>query len=1029
MAGTELADPVRQLKSASSSSEQLAALKRLKTQVIGHPVRKEHLVRLGLIEGLTRVLASRSTARESQSSNAANGSGLSLNACAASPELDEVHFQAITLLGSLAQGGPSLIAPLIAASVEDLLTASLLPADRCSRIVSASLKASVNLWTAAELSVGKRGAVVLDKNKQWTSPAIARAYRGILSQTCDSPAARSQVQLVCQMIQKMIHSEDQRELFCEVGVLDSLAAHLASHYIHNQPRSSESFSSILTLLPTPPSSTTLAEILGAINTLVQPSKYRVTRLLLSPPLVPIFRFYKGQVALETRLYQPSTCVLYDIHLPVMNVPCIHYGIQKLDSNFMKAFPALGSGQLNNKTALVDLVDYERPQMSTSFDVDNGIISWLIHLMRTDKGLLRVRSARLLASIAHAEHVSRAKSNTFALLVIPLLLELMKASPFLSVSSASDSTQDPQEQAISEVPLALSELLEESSISSAMVLKAAYDAGIVKEACQYLKKTFDQFGNRAPLWSDSYEADVMDEDQSGTRTLGARGVSAGVRFLFRCREAALLLIHSIANNRPGEDKYRKALMENDVMRFIVDSLIPLNEDASAALQVHASKQKLDSSVGNPDNVLVAACRASKAMSRSVYLLRTSLIDIGVSKPAYRLVQSSSVDVQVAALAVMSNMLVDCSPMRQAILDDGALPLLCKLARSNDTQVKAGSLRALKNLVGQAPSEVKQACCEELGMNWLVSVIEGSNGLVSSSQSTSAASTHASINPASNFVGEQVSIIPSPDHDEDMEQDSPQHKQAFSSDIATGEGSAGPFETGGAEPAFSKFLDPNRQARLDSIKAAEDHDKLRRPQSECVQIEAHALDILRNVVCGPGEQAMIDYVVGNIGHFKLYDLLAAKLQPPERGAQSVDHIPVKTLDAALKTLCHIAAGPPRYRADLIGQHLLLQLLRPLFHHPEPDIRSTCCWILTNLMWVDDSSDVHNAKDRASRLKEMGFGIPLDELSRKLSDGGKEQSQDVRERASAARDCMIQATEGHGARMSDPTGLGHGVGLRAS
>ena len=289
---------------------------------------------------------------------------------------------------------------------------------------------------------------------------------------------------------------------------------------------------------------------------------------------------------------------------------------------------------------------------------------------------------------------------------------------------------------------------------------------------------------------------------------------------------------------------------------------------------------------------------------------------------------------------------------------------------------------------------------------------------------------SINSGSNALGERVSILNTPDDDEHMAVDSAQTSPVLKANDSA-KGAAQGIATAENEYTASslvKRIEAQHQSYLHSIKDYEDSERAQQPARDLNHIQAHALDILRNILIGPGEQNMVDYTLDLIGHAKLYDLLGSKMQPPTSDPQKVDAIPTKTLDAALKTLCHIAAGPPRHRAELISQTNLLQLLKPLFRHHDSDIRSSCCWVLTNLMWVDDSSDVQSAKERASMLKRMGFDIPLDELSKRPADGGQEQSLDVRERASAARDCMIQATEGRSSRMTEPTGLGHGVGLRA-
>lgn len=371
------------------------------------------------------------------------------------------------------------------------------------------------------------------------------------------------------------------------------------------------------------------------------------------------------------------------------------------------------------------------------------------------------------------------------------------------------------------------------------------------------------------------------------------------------------------------------------------------------------------------------------------------------------------------------------LSQALIDDGALVTLCKLAHSANPRVQTGALWATKHLVSQTPSAIKQSCLEELGIAWLLGVIEGNNVFTTSQSANAGVPPHLSINAASNAMGERVSIFHTPDDDEQMSDEPSQPSMSLdpATSLAKDASGSADGQISGVESRFSQPIDPQHRQYLDNIKAAEESEKARRPMQDLNQIQAHALDVLRNVLCGPGEPAMIDYVLNTIGRGKLYSILASKMQPSTVGSQNVNDLPLRTLDAALKTLCHIAAGPPKDRADVVAQEPLLQLLHPLFHHHDPDIRSTCCWILTNLMWLDDNSDVQHAKQRASTLKRMGFERPLAELSRRLSDGGQEQSHDVRERAGAARDCMIQVTEGRSSRMSEPTGLGHGVGLRAS
>ena len=93
---------IRLLKTSSSASEQLTALRTLKNQVIGHLDRKESFVRHGLIEALSKVLDACIGARPLNNGQTTNGS--EPNQPKASSVLDDVHLQALILVSSLAQG-------------------------------------------------------------------------------------------------------------------------------------------------------------------------------------------------------------------------------------------------------------------------------------------------------------------------------------------------------------------------------------------------------------------------------------------------------------------------------------------------------------------------------------------------------------------------------------------------------------------------------------------------------------------------------------------------------------------------------------------------------------------------------------------------------------------------------------------------------------------------------------------------------------------------------------------------------------
>lgn len=104
MAVPSLADAISELENPSSPDGQVAALKYLKNEIIGHAERKEALIELGIVDVLTYTLASSPQLKGKRKSQETNGTQNGRAKAAAWTVEDEVRLQAILLLGSLAHG-------------------------------------------------------------------------------------------------------------------------------------------------------------------------------------------------------------------------------------------------------------------------------------------------------------------------------------------------------------------------------------------------------------------------------------------------------------------------------------------------------------------------------------------------------------------------------------------------------------------------------------------------------------------------------------------------------------------------------------------------------------------------------------------------------------------------------------------------------------------------------------------------------------------------------------------------------------
>jgi hypothetical protein len=133
---------------------------------------------------------------------------------------------------------------------------------------------------------------------------------------------------------------------------------------------------------------------------------------------------------------------------------------------------------------------------------------------------------------------------------------------------------------------------------------------------------------------------------------------------------------------------------------------------------------------------AACQCIRAISRSVAVVRTSLLDSGLGTAVIQLLMRSDdvsprEDPRVtwAALASVCNLVVDVSPLRavgqnslficsslrysQELLEEPALKRLSQLIAHPDAALRLNTLWAMKNMLWKAMSDVKQQVMNKIG----------------------------------------------------------------------------------------------------------------------------------------------------------------------------------------------------------------------------------------------------------------------------------------------------------------------------
>lgn len=963
---------------ATPVHERLRVAKHLKNLIIGHDQRKELAVRHGVVQPLADIITSGSKGKRRLE---LNGVSLSAHQDHATAE-EDLKLQAILIIGSLASGGQSQ--PLCAANIPQLLV-ELLSAENGGRLVTATLqalKALATFWSATDATTDGD----YDFWQTVFNVESIDVFQALLRSATKTQASQQQLKLVADMLAALpeYNCDGPKTLITSRGLLDTLASLLVAHAVENKIVWYRGTSAHL---PSAPSEAWLPSILAAIASIITGSNYRTHRFVLAPTIRELFLLSgpdntDQRTLLSARYGFSSPC---DSKLPPLHIPATRTVSHSPASS---VFPALKSMQTSKHSN--GQGNGEMSNLVSDIEHSNAVCGWLLVLIRSLRGYQRLSALRLLALVSNAIDADPAGSSTktefgqktkerhrqLALLAVPLTVQ------FAHIANDGKPTDDTIEQqnlkAIKEQACSVLALL----IGGVKELQiAAVEAGAVKHVCPILKKSFDSVTPARPMWSASSNlqrnANAPISCQPGKVTFPPE-----IGHAMRCRESALRGVEAIAAR---EDTHRKAIIDSGVVSCIIDSLKTLPEHPQH--DAHG-RTKLTPKDGNTTRVILAACRAAQSMSRSVSVLRTSLIDGGIAKPLIALLNHDSLEVQIAATDVCCNLLPDFSPMREDLSAGNVIRTLAEHARSSSPALRLSSLWALKHLVYNCPKEMKLQALEELGTGWLVGIIQGEQrealgGGVSVGLSTP------------NAAGEQVDLLnpssmdldePDNDTEEAMDEDDEDGEVLFDEASSTHYQSSQLRSTlNPPPPAF------NSKRYLSSIKEMEQDGEYTSKRNEAA-IQQQALDFIRNFINGEDCTALSDHLMNAIGSAKVYDLLTSKLSPVTRsGGRQVYHSTALVL-STIHVLVHLANASAKHRQLLVAQRPLLQAMLPHFHHNDHQVRVMSVWMVNSLTFIEDGDDRRDARQRSQELKSVG----IEQAVRALQG---DTNLDVRERVKTA------------------------------
>ena len=167
---------------------------------------------------------------------------------------------------------------------------------------------------------------------------------------------------------------------------------------------------------------------------------------------------------------------------------------------------------------------------------------------------------------------------------------------------------------------------------------------------------------------------------------------------------------------------------------------------------------------------------------------------------------------------------------------------------------------------------------------------------------------------------------------------------------------------------------------------------------IAVQEQTFDLLRNMICGRDAPEMIEYLFRELGQNDFLDTIAETLRPrtiqlPHRREPGTPlHVPNEIITAAAALIIHLAAGHPRHRRIVAFHRDLLRSLGNYFNHSHKDVRSNCVWVVINLIYEEDQNDREGCRERAVRLRSLGFAERLASLE-------DDSELDTRERTKTA------------------------------
>ena len=561
------------------------------------------------------------------------------------------------------------------------LLALLSPAEATPQIVLQTLRTLNSFADSSRLSTLNH--VTINSNLSdllYTEDAL-RNLLDIILQTSLSLVVHQQISLVASLITKTCREEHHRKRLIECDILDALAAQLAS-WVTDTLVSSYNGVSLPEYTRTLPDDRLLqvrprlSSLLHAIAVIIQHSKNRAHHLLRTSPIGSVFQrvYDQSRAVYENYIASLPASQRTKIQIPDMCVenllPSVSNPYPRTAATSSLGFPpldAIKSSEISWPKSLSTAVEiFSSNGLEHIGDEESPLIPWLIYIIRTFDEMTGLMATILLAILYRLRLIKKSRETSIALLVMPPLVRMLdrdlKFSECALHPTDSSITSSMADTIKEEAPATLAML----TINNPRAQKAAVDAGAIKKLSQLLKDSYDPVdaNPNSSMWSsEPSEQKMTRSGRDDLSEIGPPGLSPVAYHTTKVRETTLIALAALASDK---DEYRKAIIENGVIPFIIRTLKA--EDVKFAVSSNTetlNDEGIERKIiyGNCREAILAACGATRALSRSVSTLRTSLMDAGLAAPLFALLKCQDLEIKIAATAVVCNLVLEFSPMRE------------------------------------------------------------------------------------------------------------------------------------------------------------------------------------------------------------------------------------------------------------------------------------------------------------------------------------------------------------------------------